>query len=385
MLRNVAVIGAGVSGLTAGYALKKIGLEVEIFERSKSIEEFGAGITLSQNATLLLQDLGLMEVLSSKGHYPLGSFIRDYKKAKVIKFKTLDKNFITLDRRDLVLALSHRFEELGGSIILDSEIESIDPASGEIIISTHKKKTYDLILICDGIKSSLREHYFDDQKPQFTKYVAWRGMTSIENLPKFEGNDKVNVYYGPGGHCVHYPTGRGDLINFIAIEHNVIWSEESWKIKGNKSEFLNCFAGWNEELLSMFDSSQEIYKWGIFERPLPKKLYRDKCLLLGDAAPPMVPFLGQGGCLAIEDAYCLASLIKYKEDLSSIVRKYDRLRNSRSRWIQKRSKLQGIFNHVSNPILAKIRNLVTKIIMNNSVNKLHSYNLIKELSELKKI
>ena len=113
---------------------------------------------------------------------------------------------------------------------------------------------------------------------------------------------------------MHYPTGRGDLINFIAIEHNEIWSEESWKIKGNKSEFLNCFAGWNEELLSMFDSSQEIYKWGIFERPLPKKLYRDKCLLLGDAAHPMAPFLGQGGCLAIEDAYCLASLLKDKED-----------------------------------------------------------------------
>ena len=147
MLRNIAVIGAGVSGLTAGYALKKIGLEVEIFERSQSIDAFGAGITLSKNATLLLQDLDLMEVLSSKGHYPLGSFIRDYKKAKVIKFKTLDKNFITLDRRDLVLALSNGFEELGGSIILDSEVEAVDPARGEISISTYKSKTYDLILI----------------------------------------------------------------------------------------------------------------------------------------------------------------------------------------------------------------------------------------------
>ena len=385
MLRNIAVIGAGVSGLTAGYALKKIGLEVEIFERYQSIEEFGAGITLSKNATLLLQDLELMEVLSSKGYYPMGSFIRDYRKAKVIKSKKLDKNFITLDRRDLISALSNRFEELGGSINLDSEIKSIDPTTGEILISNHEKKTYDLVLICDGIKSSLRELHFDNQKPQFTKYVAWRGMASYEDLPKFEGNDKVNVYYGPGGHCVHYPTGRGDLVNFIAIEHSLIWSEESWKIKGSKAELLECFKGWNKDLLSMFDSSQEIYKWGIFERSLPKKLYRDKCLLLGDAAHPMVPFLGQGGCLAIEDAYCLASLVKDKEDLISIVRIYDRLRNSRSRWIQKRSKLQGIFNHISNPILAKIRNLLTKIIMNNSVNKLHSYNLIKELSELKKI
>ena len=385
MLRNIAVIGAGVSGLTAGYALKKIGLEVEIFERSQSIEEFGAGITLSKNATLLLQDLDLMEVLSSKGYYPMGSFIRDYRKAKVIKSKKLDENFITLDRRDLVSTLSNRFEELGGTINLDNEIQSIDPTIGEILISNHEKKTYDLILICDGIKSSLRELHFDNQKPQFTKYVAWRGMATLEDLPKFEGNDKVNVYYGPRGHCVHYPTGRGDLVNFIAIEHNEIWSEESWKIKGSKVELLECFKGWNKDLLSMFDSSQEIYKWGIFERSLPNKLYRDKCILLGDAAHPMVPFLGQGGCLAIEDAYCLMSLIKHKEDLNSIIQEYDRLRNSRSRWIQKRSKFQGIFNHVSNPIIAKIRNFITKITMNSSVNKLHSYDLIKELSEIKKI
>ena len=385
MVSNVAVIGAGVSGLTAGYALRKIGIEVDIFERSESIKEFGAGITLSQNATMLLQEIGLMESLSSKGYHPMGSYIRDYKKAKVIKSKILDKNFITLDRRDLVATLTTRLEETGGSISFDSEIKSIDPIAGEILISNQEKRTYDLILICDGIKSSLRELYFDNQKPQFTNYVAWRGMTSIKNLPKFEGNDKVNVYYGPGGHCVHYPTGREDLVNFIAIEQNVTWSEESWKIEGSKTEFLNRFNGWNEDLISMFDSSQEVYKWGIFERPLPKKLYRSKCVLLGDAAHPMVPFLGQGGCLAIEDAYCLMFLLTGKEDLNAALQKYDVLRNSRSSWVQKRSKFQGMFNHVSNPLLATVRNYVTKIIMNSSVNKLHSYNLIKELSKVKTI
>ena len=385
MVKNVAIVGAGISGLTVGYALRKIGIEVDIFERSKSIKEFGAGITLSQNATVLLQEIGLMESLSSKGYHPMGSYIRDYKKAKVIKSKIFDKNFITLDRRDLVATLTTRFEEIGGSISFDSEIKSIDPIAGEILISNQEKRTYDLILICDGIKSSLRELYFDNQKPQFTNYVAWRGMTSIKNLPKFEGNDKVNVYFGPGGHCVHYPTGREDLVNFIAIEQNVTWSEESWKIEGSKTEFLNRFKGWNEDLISMFDSSQEVYKWGIFERPLPKKLYRSKCVLLGDAAHPMVPFLGQGGCLAIEDAYCLMFLLTGKEDLNAALQKYDVLRNSRSSWVQKRSKFQGMFNHVSNPLLATVRNFVTKIIMNSSVNKLHSYNLIKELSKAKTI
>ena len=385
MLKNVAVIGAGVSGLTAGYALRKIGIEVDIFERSESIKEFGAGITLSKNATMLLQEIGLMESLSSQGYHPMGSYIRDYKKAKVIKSKIFDKNFITLDRRDLVATLTTRFEEIGGRISFDSEIKSIDPIAGEILISNQEKRTYDLILICDGIKSSLRELYFDNQKPQFTNFVAWRGMTSIENLPKYEGNDKVNVYYGPGGHCVHYPTGREDLVNFVAIEQNATWSEESWKIEGSKTEFLNRFKGWNKDLLSMFNSSQEVYKWGIFERALPKKLYRSRSVLLGDAAHPMVPFLGQGGCLAVEDACCLMFLLKEKEDLNTVLQKYDALRNSRSSWIQKRSKFQGVFNHVSNPLLVTVRNFVTKIIMNSTVNKLHSYNLVKELSKVKTI
>lgn len=385
MLSNVAVIGAGVSGLTAAYALKKIGIEVDVFERSESIKEFGAGITLSKNATILLEDIGLMDSLSSKGCHPMGSYIRDYKKAKVIKSKRFDKNFITLDRRDLVATLATRLEDIGGSIYFDSEIKSIDPTAGEISISNHEKKSYDLILICDGIKSSLRGSYFDNQQPQFTNYVAWRGMTTIENLPKYEGSDKVNVYYGPGGHCVHYPTGRDNLINFIAIEHNKIWSEESWKTEGSKSEFLNCFEGWNEDLLSMFSSAQEVYKWGIFERSLPKTLYRDKCVLLGDAAHPMVPFLGQGGCLAIEDAYCLMSLLMEEKDINVVLGQYDKLRNRRGSWIQKRSKFQGVFNHVSNPSLVMIRNFITKLIMNNSVNRLHSYDLIKEISKVKTV
>ena len=385
MLSNVAVIGAGVSGLTAAYALKKIGIEVDVFERSESIKEFGAGITLSKNATILLEDIGLMDSLSSKGCHPMGSYIRDYKKAKVIKSKRFDKNFITLDRRDLVATLATRLEDIGGSIYFDSEIKSIDPTAGEISISNHEKKSYDLILICDGIKSSLRGSYFDNQQPQFTNYVAWRGMTTIENLPKYEGSDKVNVYYGPGGHCVHYPTGRDNLINFIAIEHNKIWSEESWKTEGSKSEFLNCFKGWNEDLLSMFSSAQELYKWGIFERSLPKTLYRDKCVLLGDAAHPMVPFLGQGGCLAIEDAYCLMSLLMEEKDINVVLGQYDKLRNRRGSWIQKRSKFQGVFNHVSNPSLVMIRNFITKLIMNNSVNRLHSYDLIKEISKVKTV
>ena len=96
MLKRVAIIGAGISGLTAGYALTKKGIQVDIFERSQSIDEFGAGITLSKNATSLLDDIGLLESIAAKGYRPLGSYIRDFKTTKVISSMNLDKNFITL-------------------------------------------------------------------------------------------------------------------------------------------------------------------------------------------------------------------------------------------------------------------------------------------------
>ena len=384
MLKHVAVVGAGISGLTAGYALQKIGLEVDIFERSQSVTEFGAGITLSRNATSLLKELGLMKLLSKKGYFPMASYIRDYKNANVISSMKFDESFITLDRRDLVEQLAQSFEEIGGKIHYGTEVQSINPSSGAIQISDENINTYELILLSDGIKSSFRKEHFDNQEPQFTNYVAWRGMTTSDLLPQFEGSEKVNVYHGPGGHCVHYPTGREGLINFVAIEHNRSWAEESWKVEGSKSDFLECFKGWNEELLSMLNSTEVLYKWGIFERPLPGALYKDKCILLGDAAHPMVPFLGQGGCLAIEDAYCLMVLLNKVEDLDEVLNTYDKMRNKRARRMQKRSKLQGLFNHVSNPFLVPIRNLVTKSSMKMSVENIHSYSLNKELSSLLK-
>ena len=106
--------------------------------------------------------------------------------------------------------------------------------------------------------------------------------------------------------------------------------------------------------------------------------------MLGDAAHPMVPFLGQGGCLAIEDAYCLMVLLSEIEDLNKALSAYDQLRNKRAKWMQKRSKLQGLFNHISNPLLVSARNLVTKATMKISVENIHSYNPRKELSSILK-
>ena len=289
----------------------------------------------------------------------------------------------SLDRRDLIEALALSFKSAGGNLILNHEINKVNASTGDVSIKD-RTKNYDLILICDGIKSGLRGQIYDNLEPKFTGYVAWRGMVRADELPKFQGSNKANVYYGPGGHIVHYPTGRDDYINFVAIESKSSWHEESWRTEGEARDLLSKFANWNEGLLHMMASANKVYKWGIFQRSLPQKLYMERSVLLGDAAHPMVPFLGQGACMAIEDGYALAEIIEDCDDITLALEDFNKLRKNRSNWIQKRSMLQGRFNHVSAPSIMSLRNLITKAVLKRSVEGLHSYELDRELKAIRK-
>ena len=383
MITSVAVIGAGISGLTAGYAIRKKGIAVDVYERSHSISEFGAGITLSKNATSLLENVGLLSEIAKKAYHPMKSYVREYKSAREIASVELDESFISLDRRDLIDTLAMSFKSAGGNLNLDHEINYVNASTGDLSIKD-RTKNYDLILICDGIKSGLRGQIYDDLEPKFTGYVAWRGMVRADDLPKFQGSDKANVYYGPGGHIVHYPTGRDDYINFVAIESKSSWHEESWRTEGEARDLLSKFANWNEGLVHMMASANKVYKWGIFQRSLPQKLFMGRSVLLGDAAHPMVPFLGQGACMAIEDGYALAEIIEGCDDITLALEDFNKLRKNRSNWIQKRSLLQGRFNHVSAPSIMSLRNLITKAVLKRSVSGLHSYELDRELKAIRK-
>ena len=154
MITSVAVIGAGISGLTAGYAIRKKGIAVDVYERSHSISEFGAGITLSKNATSLLENIGLLSEISKKAYHPMKSYVREYKSAREIASVELDESFISLDRRDLIDALALSFKSAGGNLILNHEINKVNASTGDVSIKD-RTKNYDLILICDGIKLSL--------------------------------------------------------------------------------------------------------------------------------------------------------------------------------------------------------------------------------------
>ena len=380
---HLSIIGSGISGLTAGCALLKQGYKTTIYEKLNKVEETGAGITLSGNATRLLERLGLLQQVKSISYMPKKIFIREFSSGNLLGSWNVnnekDNKFLTLDRRALVKILLEHYLDFGGALEASCGVSAIDPSQGKLKLLDGREVSAEIILGCDGIKSLTREHHFDDSKPVFSSYSAWRGIADRSDLPGFQGNDQINIYYGPDGHVVHYPIGNQGKVNFVGVRKSRAWTEESWKKEGFKKDLLKDFDKWNSELLSFMTAPKKVFKWGIFERPRAKTIQKNKLVLLGDAAHPMVPFIGQGGCMAIEDAYTFGLLFSKLEDLKEVFFLYEKLRLKRGNWMQARSRLQARFNHLSNPILVELRKLFIGAISQKAIKSIHSYDAHKEV------
>ena len=169
-----------------------------------------------------------------------------------------------------------------------------------------------------------------------------------------------------------------------AVVKNKNSAKDSWRAMGTKAEMLDDFKAFDEDTFSMIDSSEEIYKWGIYIRPPLKSLYIKNITLLGDAAHPMVPFLGQGGCMAIEDGYAFGMLAsKYQGDFKTIQKQYESLRLKRTTKMQARSLLQGKIYHLQNPIIIFFRNLFLRFsIAKFAMARIWNYDINKEIKKL---
>lgn len=382
MLNRINIIGAGVSGLFLGYCLKKNGFNPIIYEKDKSLSDNGAGVNLSRNATILLKEVGLLEKLSEFAYFPNKVNFRSSHNNSVIKSLQLNEDnfdFISIDRKDLISVLASEYTNLGGEIKFNHELEHV--GSSKIFFKDNSSYETDLTLACDGIKSKIRENNFNEEPPKFTGLIAWRGIIDLEKLPDKKIWTEINIHLGPGGHIVHYPISKGKRINFVAIKQQNTWEEESWILEGKKDQLLTEFNNWNSEIKELFNKSEKVNKWGLFERKATKTLINKNIILMGDAAHPMLPFLAQGSCLAIEDAFTFSDLLKNKKiDLS--LRQYEILRLARGNKVQSRSKRQGKVNHLSNKIAIFLRNLLLKIFAERTQRSIHQYNVIQEIRRL---
>ena len=371
---HIGIIGGGIAGLTAGCALRLQGINTIVFERAKEISEYGAGISISPNALRPLQKLGIRDVFVDRSFVPEKA-VMHYRGKEI---RSLETQVVTSSRQKLIETIYQRYIELGGEIFFEHEYKSLDANSCEITFTNNEAYKVSHVLACDGIKSSARQNHFSSSGvPTYSGYSAWRGIGLSEVKD-------IQFHFGPGTHIVNYPIDHEGRTSFVGVVKTNETAEDSWKTKGSKEAFLEDFRFYDEKILSMVSSSEDIYKWGVYIRPPLNSMYTKNITLLGDAAHPMVPFLGQGGCMAIEDAYTFAGLAKELDcDFKKVQVLYEKIRLQRNNRIQSTSAVQGKLNHIKNPIAAFIRNLILRHtpLLAARTEKIWNYNVDEEISK----
>ena len=370
---HIGIIGGGIAGLTLGCALLKQGIPAIIFEKMSEETSHGAAISLSFNALCLLDRLDIYADLKNQSFIHSEASIQGPQK-EISSFQTPE--VLTTRRQTLMSLLYSRYTNLGGEICHHHDLESFDVVKSEATFTNQNKYALKHLAACDGIRSSIRDAFFAaNQDPKYSGYSAWRGIGK-SNL------QKIHFALGPDSHIVSYPINKDGDVSFVAVKKEDYQFRESWKEEGSISDLLDDFSAYDSKIFPALEDSAQIYKWGIYIRPPLKSMITKNITLLGDAAHPMVPFLGQGACMAIEDSYSFAMACKeHMTNLANAQTDYDYVRSKRTKKIQQLSMMQGKVYHLKNPILVAARNAIIKHtnIPGNDLKRIHDYDAHDEM------
>jgi len=364
---HIGIVGGGIAGLTLGCALLKEGISAVIFEKSSEETSHGAAISLSQNALRLLDRLDIFNDLRDQSYIHSTVSIQGLQKP-ICTFKP--PVVLTTHRQVLMTLLLNKYLNLGGKIFYDHAIESFDQTKCETRFKNNEKYFVSHLAACDGIRSSIRDTFFtSNQKPEYSGYSAWRGIgkSNLQN---------IHFALGPNSHIVSYPINHDGDVSFVAVAREELQFKESWKEEGSYKDLLEDFSIYDSSIFPKPEDSKLLYKWGIYIRSPIKSMVSENITLLGDAAHPMVPFLGQGACMAIEDAYSFAMVCKKSiGNFTDAQITYDLVRTKRTKEIQRLSMKQGKIYHMKNPTLVVARNLVMRFtnFPGTNLKKIHEY------------
>jgi len=349
--RNVIIAGAGLGGLTAALALAQRGFRAVVLDQASALEETGAGIQLSPNATRVLIGLGLEQRLIANAVVPEAVEIRAAGGSILSRIPLGDyaaerygAPYWVTHRADLQAALLEAVRANPDiALKLGTQVEDFAVHSNGVSVACrHGPNPADetgVALICaDGLWSRLRLRLGRRERPVFRKRVAWRALVRASSVAPDLRNDVVRLYLGNGAHLVHYPVKLGTLINIVAIVNDDRWQEPGWNEPGLRDEIIARFSSrrWAPSARELIAAPERWHKWALYDLPPLQQWGDGPVTLLGDAAHPMLPFLAQGAALAIEDAAVLtASISRTPDDVPGAMRRYERARRRRTRRAQK--------------------------------------------------
>lgn len=374
--RTVVVAGAGIGGLTTAIALAARRFRVVVLEKAPQLDEAGAGIQLSPNASGVLIRLGLEKHLIDRVVTPDNIRVVAARSGRQIVRIPLGGSARTrygapywiAHRADLQAALvAHAQENPDIDLRLGTQFEDAAVHAEGVTVVTRvaieRESRQALALVgADGVWSNVRYQHFGAMQASFSGHVAWRATVDARRLPPDLIENRVTLWLGSGAHLVTYPVRGGALINAVAIVAGQ-WNQPGWNEAGDASEIAAAFDArhWSDSARTIIGAADNWRKWALFtvDGVAPAN---GPVALVGDAGHAMLPFAAQGAAMAIEDAEVLAQcLSRQPADPTDAFRQYAALRQARVAQVKRTTRQSGTIFHLPGPI-ALARNLSMKIL-----------------------
>ncbi|WP_243373814.1 FAD-dependent oxidoreductase [Microvirga solisilvae] len=383
---NIAIVGAGIGGLTTALSFARRGHSVTLVERRTGFSEVGAGLQLSPNASRILINLGLGPALRRVATMPDRVIVRSVSSGKRIgeiaqgayMQQRYGAPYWVVHRADLqTILLDAVRSEPTIRIVMGRKVEEVrDGADHAELIWTssngsRESMKADLVIGADGVWSKVRHVLGDTSPPAFHGYVAWRATFDRKAAPQELIGNETGLWLGPSGHVVHYPIFSGNLINVVAIE-KTREPVEGWAAPGRAEDLIALYRNAAPALVELLKKPQEWLRWSLFRHPI-KRLSQGRIALVGDAAHPVLPFLAQGAAMAIEDAATLNALVtQHPNDLIRALKTYEGHRLERVSRVQAEGRKNGRIYH-SGALVAYGRDRVMRLMGPENMSKRYDW------------
>lgn len=359
---RILVVGAGIGGLTVAIALARNGHEVSVFEQAPVLGEVGAGISLSQAAQSGYKALGLADAINAAAtvtanmaflHYRSGRLLAGaYDHGEGSGNPEAPLSARQLHRADLHAILVDAFRSLRpNGLHLGQSVLRVEPGdTGPVLhFADGSAETGDIIIGADGLKSNVRASLCGNQPARFTQQVAYRFLVDREEAAKFMGFGRAAVFQGPERVFNRYTVRHGAVVNCVGVTRAAKWEGEGWATSAERGEVLMAYEGWHPDVIGLIERADKLIKWGIFDRAPLEKWSSGAVTLLGDAAHPMLPFLGLGAAMAVEDAIILARALSLESSAPAAFERYEAARRPRTEIVHEQSRRQSVMVQAADP------------------------------------
>jgi salicylate hydroxylase len=345
---HVVIVGGGIGGLFTANAMIAQGLRVSVYEQAPALGEVGAGVFLTPNSVRQLQRAGLgasVEKWGARVGHDSRYFRHDGSPIAPVQVTDSAGWNATfgMHRADLVALLA---EPLPAGVVhtghrcvgfaQDGDVARVSFDNGTVVEA-------DVVIAADGIHSELRHNVVPPSRPVFSGSVAYRGLVRHERIPEWPTNAWL-MWLGEGKHFLAFPVRAGELINYVGFVPADEQMKESWSAPGDPDVLRREFAGWDPRIEALLRQVEVTFRWALYDRePLPTWT-RGRLSLLGDAAHPMLPHLGQGANQGIEDGIALATILARADRTTAPValQAYERLRRERVAAVQRGARENGL-------------------------------------------